>query len=201
MKHWIDSGVIYIDDIWNLKGILKPNSIKEKLIKKTNFVCEYKLILQSIPKGWRTTLKNDVNRKVGIDRNLINWNTNCYSCQTISKKSSKIIYSILVKDKVTRCSCERSWNLLFDQDLNWSTIWVKQTKKLTPNMKMKILHQILPSGKLLKKWRLANSELCILCQSIDDYEHMFVSCVHVKNLWIISNLFEKAFNLLLDITF
>ena len=206
MKHWIDSDIIYIDDICNLKGFLKPNSIKQKLVKKTNFLCEYYLILQSIPKRWRTALKQNENRKVFFDRNLISWNTNCYSVQSISKISSKIIYLSLVKDKVTRCYCEQSWNRLFEDDINWSSIWVNQTKHLTDNMKMaefnyKILHQILPSGKLLHRWCLAISDLCILCQSIDDYEHMFVSCMRVKNLWIeISNLFEKAFNLKINIT-
>ena len=207
IKHWIDSGIVYIYDICNSKGLLTPNSIKQKLTKKNNFLCEYKLILQSLPRRWKATLKTGGNRNVVIDNNSFCWNANWYSCQNIIKISSKIVYAFLVKNKITRCYCEQFWNSLFKQEINWSIIWLSQTKNLTDNAKMaefnyKLLHQILPSGKLLKRWHLVNSDLCILCQSVDDYEHMFISCMHVKNLWPkIRNLVQKIFNLILDINF
>lgn len=96
---------------------------------------------------------------------------------------------------------------MFEQNINWTTIWTDQTRNLTDNVKLaefnyKILHLILPSGKLLKRWKLSDTDLCLVCHVIDDYEHMFMSCIRVKNMWQkISYIFKYAFKINVHISF
>ena len=87
--------------------------------------------------------------------------------------------------KYVSYQCWKYWNSLFEQNINWTTIWIDQTRNLTEfnyilaEFNYKILHLILPSGR----WKLSDTDLCLVCHVNDDYEHMFMSCIRVKNMW------------------
>jgi hypothetical protein len=207
MQNWIKSGFIFIDDICDPNGFLPTKTIQDRLNIKNNYLNEYKIILESLPKDWRISLKKGTRIKRTINKDSFMWNGAYYTCHDIHKISSKLVYCNLIKNKVTKCYCELYWNSLFEQNINWTTIWTDQTRNLTDNVKLaefnyKILHLILPSGKLLKRWKLSDTDLCLVCHVIDDYEHMFMSCIRVKNMWQkISYIFKYSFKINVYISF
>lgn len=190
MKKWIDAGVIYIGDICNNIGFIATSTFKTK-IKSASYIHEYKLILESIPKDWKICIRQNIeNNFRQKQEDLFVWNNEIYTYQSIYKITSKTIYNYLLDEKATRAQSELYWELSFDRVLNWQEIWLNQTKHLTNNMKLvefnfKLLHNILPSGKFLHRWKIQNSDLCVLCDIIDDYKHMFLHCKHIGNLWTI----------------
>lgn len=76
------------------------------------------------------------------------------------------------------------------------TLWIKTYKQKLKFIKIpklkefnfKLLHNIVPTGKLLSKWRSEISEKCDVCDEIEDVKHMLFSCQRVRDIWrIISN--------------
>jgi hypothetical protein len=50
----------------------------------------------------------------------------------------------------------------------------------------KLLQYIIPTKKLLMKWRIANNSQCNLCglSKDQDYLHYFISCPYLKEFWV-----------------
>ena len=117
------------------------------------------------------------------------------------------IYNSLVGKKASLANVEQFWNFYFQSDIIWNQVWINQTRKLTSHMYLaefnfKILHRISPCGAFLHRWQMLPSGYCNICNLYEDYEHMFVSCKFVENLWDkIALLIKKAFDIELNITF
>jgi hypothetical protein len=45
----------------------------------------------------------------------------------------------------------------------------------------KLLQYIIPTTKLLMKWKIANNSQCNLCGLDEDYQHYFISCSYLKD--------------------
>ena len=43
---------------------------------------------------------------------------------------------------------------------------------------------LIPTKKLLMKWRIANNSQCNFCGQDEDYLHYFISCPYLKELWV-----------------
>ena len=96
------------------------------------------------------------------DNLLFTWNNNKYIYRDLKNITCKYIYSFRIDKKAKQASSEQSWNLYFQTNVDWSSVWIYQTTNLTGNMcltefNFKLLHNILPSGTLLYKWKLSNS--------------------------------------------
>ena len=50
-------------------------------------------------------------------------------------------------------------------------------------MRWKILHYILPCKTLLCQWKLSDTPTCNFCNAFEDYQHYFLTCKYLKNLW------------------
>ena len=48
----------------------------------------------------------------------------------------------------------------------------------------KLLQYIIPTKKLLMKWRIASNSLCNFCGQDEDYLHHFMSCPYLKEFWV-----------------
>ena len=59
--------------------------------------------------------------------------------------------------------------------------------------RFKLTHFILPCGQLLYKWKLKANPLCMFCDCVDSYEHLFFNCNRLDILW--KNV-KKAFKFL-----
>ena len=49
---WVKSGLVYINDIFDREGNLSESFILKKLINKTNWIAEFKMLKSCIPKEW-----------------------------------------------------------------------------------------------------------------------------------------------------
>ena len=47
----------------------------------------------------------------------------------------------------------------------------------------KLLQYIIPTRQLLYKWKIAESNLCNICNVEEDYNHLFISCNYLKQFW------------------
>jgi hypothetical protein len=157
MKHWIDSDILCIGDICNTNGFIRADLLKAKFKNpNANSIHEYKTILDSIPKAWRDHIKKSEDLHWEKGNYFLKWNGQMYTLQELNKVNCKLVYSFNVKQKATKAYTEIVWNRLFQKEIDWNTIWIDQTIKLTNHMKIaefnfKILHCILPSGKLLHR--------------------------------------------------
>ena len=64
----------------------------------------------------------------------------------------------------------------------------------------KILHNIYPGNKELKKMKIKQTDICSFCTEVDTIEHFFYECIKVKQLWkdiehILSTKLNKAIKL------
>jgi len=154
MKQWIDSGVIYIGDICNVKGFLQLDVLKTKIkAPNANLLHEFKIIVDSLPKHWRNCIKESNNCNWKKELNILKWNEEIYTQQNLHAINCKLVYSFLVQQKVIQPTESRGktyWGLYFnlDKDYGWHLVWINQTIQLSNNLKLaefnfKLLHNIL----------------------------------------------------------
>ena len=68
-------------------------------------------------------------------------------------------------------------------------------------LQWKILMGIYPSGTMLYKMKLRQSELCEYCNARDDIEHFFFNCLVLRRLWeTVSSTLNAIFGKRLDIS-
>ena len=58
---------------------------------------------------------------------------------------------------------------------------VSETKLI--ELQWKILHNIYPSGTLLKKMKIKDDEHCVFCGMIDSLVHFFIECDIANQAW------------------
>ena len=57
----------------------------------------------------------------------------------------------------------------------------------------KLLQYMIPTKKLLMKWRIAIDSQCNFCGQDDDYLHYFMSCPYLKEFWVkIQQILKKS---------
>ena len=133
MKRWIDADITHIGDICDINGFIKLQYLKEKL-KTANVIHEYTLVLDSIPIRWRDCIKQTVDPNWQKDNLLFIWNNNKYIYRDLKNITCKYIYSFLIDKKAKQASSEQSWNLYFQTNVDWSSVWIYQTTNLTGYM-------------------------------------------------------------------
>ena len=47
----------------------------------------------------------------------------------------------------------------------------------------KLLHHILPCNQLLKQWHIVETDTCLHCKQIENYEHFFLKCSYFELFW------------------
>ena len=55
------------------------------------------------------------------------------------------------------------------------------------------MQYIIPTKKLLMKWRIAIDSQCNFCDQDEDYLHYFISCPYLKEFWVkIQQILNKS---------
>ena len=191
-SNWIESGFLYVKDLLNNDGTwLKEHEFILKLQKKNNWIAELMMLKKSLSKYLNGKELSDCKyiQDILVKRTSFITHSKIY---TISEDicSTKFFYTILRNKKHERPHSEKMWarelNLTL-QHLEWRDIYqniITSTKyKKFSEFKFKIIHNILPCGKLISKWEKTKSRYCSHCGEIETIQHLLFECNRIKDLW------------------
>ena len=187
-KGWLKKGILYVKDLINIDGNIKSD---DELYKCTN-ITQNKL--QDV-----YVIKNYVIKKIKkVDTGIapyvkikplthIMYKNHMYE---LHKSKSKLYYEMISSKLYTRGHMESIYSREcgFENRINlWSKIYVQKIcdikiPKLS-EFNFKLLHNIVPCGKILCKWQKDISEKCEYCDTIESTKHMLYDCPHVSILW------------------
>ena len=97
---------------------------------------------------------------------------NCFSMRNLQNQLVLIHGIPIYKKKLPKCEtvCYFIFNYLSENKLKV--------------FRWKLLHFIIPTKKLLLKWKILKNSLCNLCNIVEDYSHHFRTCVFFsKSFW------------------
>ena len=103
-------------------------------------------------------------------------------------KKSKYFYSKIIKNKQKPSKAIKRWSDFFDIQVDWSCVYANkihmQLEMKIADFNYKMLHNIIPTGKNLLKWKKIDNATCIYCRNyIHDLKHMLWDCSCVYNMW------------------
>ena len=186
-KHWIDSDIIYINDLINNDGIFSTAYILDKLKNKHNWIAELFIIFKSIPKKCFALLKAN-NMPIEISTRLRT------SCIYVNKKrvnimywQSKYIYVHVVKKFTVVPIIQNRWAQELTTSPKWDDTWTMKTifekERKLAEFNYKLLYRIIATKSNLYKWNKTNSPICFECSTSDDYLHAFIACPLSNRFW------------------
>ena len=189
-KNWLESGFIYVKDLFDNKGSwLTESAILCKLKNKTNWIAEWTLIKKVVGKQ---TKKFDSTICPYIQNSIFKQtrffaNDKFYDYNMITAKDS---YQIFIQKKFKKPYTQNMWHRMLNCNITkdqWKTIYAVNMKLITNKkfceFKYKILMNILPCGQKISKWNRNVSELCAFCNLQESIVHMLFSCKRVQNIW------------------
>ena len=185
-KHWIDSNIIYINDLLDNDGSFSASFICNKLLSKSNWIAELFIIMKSIPKKWFDLVKNSIPISVKSQMRT--------SCIYVNSKrvnimywKSKYIYVHLIEKKSILPIIQKRWNQEMSRLPKWQDIWTMKTiyekEKKLAEFNYKLLFRIIAIKTNLYKWKIEDSPNCFVCKNCDDFQHAFIDCPMSANFW------------------
>ena len=185
-KEWINSKVLYIKDLINVNGTFKSDHDLYQEIKcKKNIIQQLYVIKNYVYKKFKS-VDFSIAPFAKITRSmLLLFNGKLFD---IKDQKSNFFYMIL-NNKSERCKMEsvysREFNIEGNRDF-WKKIYVQKVKEIKiiklSEFNFKLLHNIIPCGKILCKWKDNISEKCILCNDIETVKHMLYECKNVQKI-------------------
>ena len=168
---------------------------------------EYNSLITSIPKKWRTVLKEKVptiniqELKTPIDPQIV-INRKFKSILTIKNNE---IYRALINNYTQSPTSITKWieSYPFLEIVDWKEIYQLPYRILREpylqSFQYKIINRILNCREKLLKWKLTTDDKCAYCGLIDNIEHHLFFCSESKKIWkalknwMINNL-EYSYN-------
>ena len=180
--NWINSDLIYINDILNENGEINQNLILDKLKYKNNWISEFISLKKAIPNEWYHTLQaqNSIKSVVNFQKDKLIVNGKCI---VPSQLSNKYFYNEYINVKFLKPIGINTWLRYFsiNEKPNMSQLYSFIFHYLEENklkiFRWKLLQYIIPTKKLLMKWRIAINIQCNFCGQDKDYLHYFMSCL------------------------
>ena len=194
-KNWIDVGIIYVNDIIAATGDINSAYIYEKLNMKQNWISEICRLKRAIPNHWKQILKTPNSRETTVytQTRFIIKDEKDKTKICLDKNSliqSKQIFTFLQNRNLHKPIMENFWAMKFKlstSDQYWGLVYNSimihsKTNKLK-EFRFKLINAILPCKQILFKWKLTDSTQCEVCKVTEDYEHLFINCPVVQQLW------------------
>ncbi len=190
-KNWINSEVKYVYDLVDEEGsFLCWNQLSAFFIDKTlvNFL-QYQSLVNAIPRNWKKRIKDERSNveEFASQENII-------MAKTVSKIGrfyyKRCLDAIATKPEKIQSKWERILHVdTGAEEIDWSFIYMipyqctMETK--LRYFQLKIIHRILPTNYLLRKYGITGSARCTFCNHYDEtLEHLFYECHHSKTLWL-----------------
>jgi hypothetical protein len=182
-KNWIDSDIIFVNDIISDIGLIDTNIILNKLKNKSNWISEINMLKKAIPNRWKNVLSTSASVNTRVNTKLI------LSCQNKSfiDMTNKDIYQLYIKRFFEKPYIHNYWNQRLHETINWKSWYHIIHKSVVDNkikqFKIKLLHNLIPTNLNLFKWKVKDSPLCAHCKEVEDYEHFFIHCPSLSLFW------------------
>ena len=211
---WFNSNIkvkgkfLFYED-WYKKGIVY---IKELINQNTNRFLTYEEFINKF--HINTTFLKFYGVIVAIQNYFENSGEETYEDCKINKlmqakSCSKAFYNEILKqmNKHTPRKCFENWNKQFGKNIDWEEAFQRifrytNDTKLR-NFQFKLLHNIFPSNKLLKKLGILDNDKCDFCGiHRDSVQHYLWDCDMSQTLWKeIEELIKSIYHLNIDLSF
>ena len=184
--------IVNISDVIINGEIMNLEQFKIRFGSRSDTILSYNIIFNALRKHFETLKKLN-----SADAH------NCtVSGPTDVGSTSRRKYLCLIQ-KTESPYVENKWARIYQHEFN-KTAWLipyfctKETRLRI--LQWKIMHGIYPSGILLKKMKIKDSELCQFCNIMDTIEHFFYECKSVLKVWkeiekIITKMTNKVLSL------
>ena len=155
IENWINSGIIFINDIIDDQRNISEVVILQNLICKQNWMSETSIVKKSIPAEWKQIIKNEESIMTKVNVSI--FNTPIYlNSQNLNNQTSKNIYKNLLNSQNISIPLGFSiWlkkiNIKFYSEIEKSLTFVFKNMKENKFKvyKWKLIHYILPCKELL----------------------------------------------------
>ena len=191
---WINEGILYVKDLINDNGAFKSDEdLFNTITNKRNIINQIYIIKNYVhSKLKHNDLSNATYTRINTKPTILFQNR----FHDVTKARSKLFYQCLVSRKLSKGNMESVWAKKFNFS-NSSKMWNLVYKQKILDVKIvkisefnyKLLHNIVPCGKILSKWQHHISERCKTCKEIETSEHMLFECEKVKKIW---NIISKC---------
>ncbi len=182
---WYNKGIKQIKDIVNSNGnLLSLLELKEKYDLNINFL-EYLSVISSIPKTWKTMMKN-VDNTNGDRNNLV-------ESIVRSAETSKFVYGKLSRSfaQFPTVLAEKWSNYLENDNIDnsfiensFAKLYASTISTKIRNFQFKMIHRLTATNSKLCKWGLVESDRCDICNTEEEtVKHLFCECRLVKIFW------------------
>ena len=194
-QSWYERGIQNIEHIYDYrqKEFYNFQDLSELYnIPSSNFL-KYHQLLVSIPKLWKDKLKTE----------SINPTSETYLFDNLAKtkKVNRFLYSFQLKHiPQLDIKSHVKWSQTFQEDdLNWSEIhslpFNSTIDSKLRNVQYKYIMRIIPTNKLLLKFKIKSTNLCdFCCMYIESLDHLFWYCSHIQHFWNEFTHFLKTLN-------
>ena len=181
--NWIKSKLLFVNDVINEHGEINEHFILTKLDNKVNWISEISILRNSLPKEWKRILKQNNSNKTKVRTKL---SLLPFQSSQMDSFSNKHIYTLLINNKKEKPYMHSFWSSHFNTEITWNLVYLN-IKSLSDNrykqFRYKTIHNIIPTGQNLYRWKLKSNPYCNICNEVDNMEHLFVRCSLVTNFW------------------
>lgn len=186
-KGWIKEGIIYVKDLINENGeikndteLYKCNRVKHDILKEVYVIKRYVIKrFKHVDVNIAPYIKIKPLTHIIFENKLVQ----------LKGIKSKIFYNMFTKKQKRRGHMETIYSREFNFDNLqhlWENIYLQKVCNLyIPKLcefNFKILHNFLPCGLSLSKWKNI-SQYCCVCGEIENIKHMLYECQRIKDLW------------------
>ena len=175
IRNWISSNIVFVKDLIFVNGVI-DTSICDTVNNKRNICIEYasvKKALHPYADAIAYALSNVM---------LLEYE------KKFMIKSSRSFYTQFICSKVDNAQVNAFLtNYCSDHNLTMECIFSRRVnlerEKKLQEFNFKVLHNILPCGTNLKKWRIVDCSSCDICHMEQTMLHLLYECKYVNHVW------------------
>ena len=178
IERCIRKSMVLIKDFIENNEILKFDSFCEKFGLNAETHLAYNIIFNALKKIETAIIENN-QQSQSFNEEMFFRNVE------VGSTSRKGYYNLINEKKVTSIISElRERFLIQENDPNvWSVAPSCTSEVKLLQLQWKILHNIYPTGTLLKKMKIRQTENCQICGERDSLSHFFAECPIAKKIW------------------
>lgn len=185
-KRWIDSGLLTIGQLRFTNGLLDEQYIYRKVLNKQNIISEVARLKKAL-KLYANILGNHEPLDDFMPELVYQVGEHFIPLDEVCTFRSKSFYINLRTKKQEIPQCHKVLNSELNEDINFNDVFTKQIKdiknKKLAETNFKLLHNILPCNKNLKRWRKKDSDLCDICLLPENCSHLVFNCEYARIIW------------------